>query len=239
MSLPGGTIYTKAAPSHKERRMEKIVPQTTDFSCGAASVATLCRYVFGQEITEKDAVLGMFKHGEQEKIRQRGFSMLDMKRFALSLGLQAQGYKIKGINFLKRMKVPVITIIHTGKYKHFVVLRKVDDRFAYLSDPSWGNRKMVLEDFLKNWDNVILVLTGPCRGTPEGLYREEEESELPKDRVIREAEILGHHLSMDTSLAAIYTVNSIPSGSGPPVTLFPHPNMPPETQVNEHRHQLR
>ncbi len=212
MFLPGGGVFTKKVESYKERRMQKVVPQTADFSCGAAAVATLLRYQFGQKITEKDAILGMFEHGDKEGIRQRGFSMLDMKRFALAKGLQVQGYRITDAAKLKELNIPVITLINTAQYKHFVVLRKVDDQFAYLSDPSWGNRKMVLEDFTNSWDKVILVLTGPCQGTPEGLYCEAEDSRLPKDWVIRNDNILGQRFAMDPT-NAIYTVTRISLGS--------------------------
>jgi predicted double-glycine peptidase len=170
-------------------------------------MATLLRYHFGQTLTEKDAIEGMFEHGDKEGIRKRGFSMLDMKRFALSRGLQVEGYKITDTENLKRLNIPVITLIQTARYKHFVVLRGTDDRFVYLSDPSWGNRKMLLEDFIKGWDRVILIVTGPCQGTPEGLHKEETQvAGANKGWVIRNDSGWGNRFAMDPTSALINRV---------------------------------
>jgi uncharacterized protein len=184
--LAGGGIFTKPVKSFKERRMTRIIPQTADYSCGAASMATLLHYHFGHDIAEKEAILGMFEHGDKEGIRQRGFSMLDMKRFAQSRGMQVEGFQVTDINTLKKLTVPVITLIDAARYKHFVVIRKVDDQFAYLADPSWGNRRIPLEDFGNAWNKVILVAVGPRLGTPEGLYSETESNLRPKDVVTRD-----------------------------------------------------
>ena len=184
--------------------MRQVVPQTLDYSCGAAALATLLRYHFGHQVTEIDAILGMFKHGEQEKIRQRGFSMLDMKKFALRKGLQAKGYRVEDINLLKQANIPVIALIETNRYKHFVVIRCLDDRFVYLSDPSWGNRKMPLADFQNYWNQAILVLFGPCQGTPEGLYCGDADKYLPKYQAIHHEALLGHRFAMDPTNTIIY-----------------------------------
>jgi predicted double-glycine peptidase len=202
--LQGGGIFTKPVQSIKDRRMRQVVPQTLDYSCGAAALATLLRYHFGYQVTETDAILGMFKHGEQEKIRRRGFSMLDMKRFVLRKGLQAKGYRVEDINLLKQVDIPVITLIETNNYKHFVVIRRLDDRFVYVSDPSWGNRKIALADFQKYWTQAILVLYGVRQGTPEGLYCEAADESLPKHQAIRYEALLGHRFAMDPTNTMIF-----------------------------------
>lgn len=203
-ALSEGGVISKRVKSVRELRLRQVVPQTADYSCGAAALATILRYRFGYQVTEKDAILGMFKLGEKEKIRRRGFSMLDMKRFALSQGLKAQGYRVKKMDVLKKLNVPAITLIKTMRYKHFVVIRRADDRFVYLSDPSWGNRKMPLADFEKYWNRVIMVLLGPCKGIPEGLYSEAADEELPKNQVLRAGGLLGYRLAMDPTYNIIY-----------------------------------
>ena len=215
--LPGGGMFTKKVKSYKEQRMTKVIPQSVDYSCGAAALATLMHYYFGRQITEKEATLGMFKHGNKDEIRKRGFSMLDMKRFAINCGMKVDGYKIKDPQTLKQLKIPVIVIISTARYKHFVVLKKVDDRFVYLADPSWGNRKIPFDDFLANWNNVILVVTGPINGAPEGLYCKADDCTLPKDRAVHNCDVLGHRFSMDPT-NAIYRVTPTISGGIPGVT---------------------
>jgi hypothetical protein len=199
--LPGGGIFTKEVKSFKERRMTQVIPQTADYSCGAAAMATLLHYHFGHDIKEQEAILGMFEHGDKEGIRQRGFSMLDMKRFAQSRGLQVEGFQVTDMDTLKNLTVPVITLIDAASYKHFVVLRKVDDRFAYLSDPSWGNRRIPLEDFGNVWNKVILVAVGPRLGTPEGLYSEAESNLRDKEVVLRDYGQPGCRFALDPTFS--------------------------------------
>ena len=93
--LLGGGTFDKKVEDFKGRRFRRVVHQSLDFSCGAAAMATLLRYHYGQSLDERAAIVGMFNQGEKEKIRQRGFSMLDMKHYAQSLGYQAEGYKIQ------------------------------------------------------------------------------------------------------------------------------------------------
>lgn len=218
--LQGGGLFTKEVKSLKERRLRQVVPQTLDYSCGAAALATVIQYHFGYQMTETDAILGMFKHGEQEKIRRRGFSMLDMKRFVLQQGLQARGYRVRDVNILKQVNIPAITLIETNNYKHFVVIRYTDDRFVYLSDPSWGNRKMPLADFEKYWDGAILVLFGPCQGTPEGLYCETADEFLPKYQAVRYRGLITNRFAMDAANTMIY-VTQFPDPTSIPLLLQP------------------
>lgn len=213
--MQGGGLFTKEVKSLKERRLRQVVPQTLDYSCGAAALATVIRYHFGYPLTEKDAILGMFKHGEQKKIRQRGFSMLDMKRFAFQQGLKAKGYRVRDVDLLKQVNIPAIALIETNHYKHFVVIRHTDDHFVYLSDPSWGNRKMPLADFEKYWDQAILVLFGPCLGTPEGLYCETADEYLPKYQAVRYRGLISNRFAMDATNSMIF------------VTQFPDPTTIP------------
>jgi len=197
----GGGVFDKKVEDFKGRRFRNVVHQSLDFSCGAAAMATLLRYHYGQSLDERAAIVGMFNQGEKEKIRQRGFSMLDMKHYAQSLGYQAEGYKIEDINTLKELKIPVITLINTKSYYHFVVIRQATDKFVYLSDPSWGHRKMTRDEFAQDWQKVILVVVGPTIGTPEGLYCETDTVGLPKDQVLRARGVMGYRFSMDPTTA--------------------------------------
>ena len=54
--LLGGAVFSKKVDNLKERRMRKVVPQTLDFSCGAAALATIFHYNFGQPLDELEAI---------------------------------------------------------------------------------------------------------------------------------------------------------------------------------------
>jgi len=197
-------VMEKSVETLKERRLRQVVHQSVDFSCGAATLATILQYYYGQPVTEKDAIMGMFALGNRAKIRQMGFSLLDMKNFAEKLHYKATGYKITEIDKLKELKIPVIALIDTQSYKHFVVIRKISDDYVYLSDPSWGNRRMKLNDFEKVWNNIILAISGPRLADAPGLYTGDFQLRLASwPYVIRTEGILGYSIGMDPSFALI------------------------------------
>lgn len=197
-------VMEKPVETFKERRLRRVVRQSEDFSCGAAALATILQYYYGQPVTEREAILGMFKAGDRGKIRQFGFSLLDMKKFTEELHLKAMGYKIMDIDKLKELQIPVIALIDTQRYMHFVVIRKVSDDYVYLSDPSWGNRRMKLSDFGKVWNNIVLAISGPRRANAPGLYTGDYKLRLASwPYVIRTEGILGYSVALDPSLALV------------------------------------
>ncbi len=197
-------VMEKSVETFKERRLRQVVHQSEDFSCGAATVATILRYYYGQPVTERQAILGMFKVGDRAEIRQRGFSLLDMKKFTEGMHFKATGYKIKEVDKLKELKIPVIALIDTQRYKHFVVIRKIDNDYVYLSDPAWGNRRMKLNDFEKVWNNIILAIRGPRPADAPGLYAGDYRLRLASwPYVIRTEGILGNSNAMDPSFSFI------------------------------------
>jgi predicted double-glycine peptidase len=69
-----------------ELRREGVMIQKWDLSCGAAALATLLHYQFGEPVTEKEIARGLMSraeyvgHPELVQVRE-GFSLLDLKRF--------------------------------------------------------------------------------------------------------------------------------------------------------------
>ena len=204
-----GGVIVKKVKSMRELRRRQMVPQSADYSCGAAALATILRYHFGQQMTEKDAILGMFKHGDQEDIKKRGFSLLDMKRYVNTLKYKANGYKVPKLDILKTLKIPVITLIETNNYKHFVVIRRTDDRFVYLADPSWGNRKVSFEEFGKIWpQKIIFAVQGRKVGDPEGLYVEGPSYSSEISQMLRRDPFLETRLALDPAFTIINVSNT-------------------------------
>jgi predicted double-glycine peptidase len=77
-----------------EMRREGVMIQGWDLSCGAAALAILLRYEFGEPVTEKDIARGLMRrseyveHPEVLQLRE-GFSLLDLKRYVNGYGVQA------------------------------------------------------------------------------------------------------------------------------------------------------
>ena len=79
-----------------EMRREGVMIQNWDLSCGAAALAILLRYEFGEPVTEKEIARGLMRRGEYVEhpellqIRE-GFSLLDLKRYVQSYGVRRRG----------------------------------------------------------------------------------------------------------------------------------------------------
>lgn len=204
-----GGVLTKQVKSLKEMRLRQMVPQSRDYSCGAAALATILHYYYGLPTTEMDAIGGMFKYGNQEEIRKVGFSLFDMKRYANAIHFKADGFKISKVETLKEIKIPVIALIATGEYKHFVVLRRVDDKYVYLSDPSWGNRRMLLNDFAKVWSqNIVFAVEGPKSKEAEGLFVEQPQEASQISQMLRQEPVWTGRFALDPTNSIIYVTNS-------------------------------
>jgi Predicted double-glycine peptidase len=142
-----------------------VVRQEHDFSCGSAALATLLTYHYNRPTTEAQAFTSMYERGDQALIRKVGFSMLDMKRYVESHGLQAEGYRMT-VDDIGEQGVPVIVLIQMGGYRHFVVVKGVKGDKVLLGDPALGLRSFTKAQFVSMWNGIALALredgeTGP------------------------------------------------------------------------------
>ena len=83
-SVPANGSYP--VRSVLEIRLERVMIQKWDLSCGAAALGTLLRYQFGEPVTEKEIARGLMNRTEYIKNpnllqAREGFSLLDLKRF--------------------------------------------------------------------------------------------------------------------------------------------------------------
>ncbi len=157
VGLPNGLYVTKKVVSLREARYKNVVPQKFDLSCGAASLATILKYFYNEEVDEIDIIKEMLEQGDREKIAEKGFSLLDLKRYAERNDYLANGYRVTLEN-LKNLKIPGIILLESSKYSHFVVLKGMRGDRVYIADSASGNRSMSVKDFEKSWNGVILVV---------------------------------------------------------------------------------
>ena len=142
--------------SLKEMRWDTVVRQQYDFSCGSAAVATLLTYHYERPTSEDEVFEAMIQVGDREKIQAQGFSMLDMKRYLDSLGMQSDGFKMKLESFLK-IGVPGITLVDTQGYKHFVVVKGLDENNVLVGDPAVGAVAVPKDYFKGIWSGAVLA----------------------------------------------------------------------------------
>jgi hypothetical protein len=147
-----------------DRKYSTVVRQQYDFSCGSAAIATLLTHHYSRPTTETDAFRAMWDVGDKERIRNLGFSLLEMKRYLESVGLKADGFSLT-LDRIQEIGVPGIALIEVRGYKHFVVIKGITKEVVLVGDPSSGVTSMPRNVFEGRWDGTVLfirsdVLTG-------------------------------------------------------------------------------
>ena len=155
----GGQTYRSSVQSWKDMKFVNLVRQKSDFSCGAAALATIFNYAYGKPIGEEEILVSMLEVSDADVVREKGFSLLDIKRYLGTTGMTGEGYTVD-YTALQHLKVPAIVLLDLQGYKHFVVLRLVEDDVVFLADPSLGNRTMSRSAFEAAWNDVVFVVLG-------------------------------------------------------------------------------
>lgn len=158
ISIPGfgGGDFKLDIDSKQEARWDTVIRQQYDYSCGSAALATLLTYHYDMPTPESKVFEEMFKAGNQAKIKNQGFSMLDMKRYLDDRGFRAGGFRMTLDQFVK-IGVPGITVINTKGYKHFVVIKGIEGDRVMIGDPAAGTAVVTREVFEGLWNGAILA----------------------------------------------------------------------------------
>ncbi len=129
-----------------------LVRQHDSTDCGAAVLAMICLY-YGKEVTLtslRDAcgtdVLGTNIEG--------------LCKGAKKLGLETKPIRISDEEFIKgEFTTPAIchTVTRDGG-QHYVVLTKLSKESVIILDPAVGKRKLQFEDFLKEFNNILILI---------------------------------------------------------------------------------
>jgi predicted double-glycine peptidase len=146
-------------------RTKDVVLQRLDFSCGAASLATLATFFLGRPTTEEEAlriVRGRYTPEEWKKKKQDGLSMEDLAFMAGQLGFEAQGGRL-GLASLLQLNGPVIIHLNKGEFQHFTVLRGIHGMTVYLADPALGTVAMSLSSFVDQFTGAVLAVWDPAK----------------------------------------------------------------------------
>jgi predicted double-glycine peptidase len=152
LSVYGMTITHKEFTLKKEVKSwiefknERLTRQNYDYSCGSAALATLLSHYYDTNVTEEmilKSVLeakGIDKQASELENQEgnNGLSFYDLSQYASTKGFKAVGIAL-GMEELKKLQIPVLVFVKIRKQEHFTVLKKMDERYAYLADPSFGN----------------------------------------------------------------------------------------------------
>lgn len=158
--MPGMGVQDRDVLSMRGLRFEHTVQQRTDFSCGAAALATIMRYAYSLDVDEDKVLQGLFAVSDHDQVLARGFSLLDIKNYVERVGFRGRGYQVEAEK-LKEIRIPTIVLLDLKGYKHFVVLRKVTDEAAYVADPALGQKIIPFDTFVSQWNGIVFAVIGP------------------------------------------------------------------------------
>lgn len=178
MVLPGGAgIYTVDVTSFREAKFKTVYEQQYDYSCGSAALASLLTYHYDNEVSEQAVFKEMYEKGDRDKIQKKGFSLLDMKRYAASHGFRADGFLID-LDKLVEVGVPAITLIKNKGYMHFVLIKGVTDKEVLVGDPSLGVKAMPRNQFQSMWEGRVMFIIHNKLDTAREHFNAEPEWKL-------------------------------------------------------------
>ncbi|HWA00770.1 MAG TPA: C39 family peptidase [Caulobacterales bacterium] len=170
----GGGSYTINVISWRDIPFRTTVRQQYDYSCGSAALATLLRYHYGIAVNEARIFQAMYEVGDQARIRQVGFSMLDMKRYLEGQGFSADGLRLS-LDRLDALGVPAVALITHQNYRHFVVIKGVRGGRVLVGDPTFGLQTYARADFEALWNGVVLAIRRSPPGTQAPAFNRDEE----------------------------------------------------------------
>ncbi|MFZ2029406.1 MAG: C39 family peptidase [Vitreimonas sp.] len=143
--------------SWRDMPFRTVVRQQFDYSCGSAAVATLLRFHYSQNIGESDVFRTMYEHGDQARIRQVGFSMLDMRNYLNAQGFATDGLRLS-LDELAALQTPTIALITRSGYRHFVVVKGIQADDVLVGDPTFGLQTYSRAQFSAMWNGVVLAI---------------------------------------------------------------------------------
>ena len=159
----------KPVTSYQTQKFKDIVPQVYDFSCGAASLATLVDGVYGEHFQEVDLLKilrAQFDAPTWEVKRKQGFSFADLAFLTSQIGYQAEGVEIS-LSELIKVKAPVIIQVAKPDFLHFTVFRGVENGLILIADPITGRTQYAPDQFAAEYTGYALAVWKDDKPIPE------------------------------------------------------------------------
>lgn len=87
------------------------------------------------------------------KISEKGYTAKDIINVSKEYGLFAKGFKGELCHLKNNVPMPCIVY---WDFNHFVVLKGISDKYAFINNPSSKESKIPLSDFLKSFSGVYI-----------------------------------------------------------------------------------
>ena len=148
------TIETEPENSISDQSPRKLrnyitfpyIKQHDETDCGAACLGMICQY-YGQSV-------GLNRLRDMANVSREGTSLSALAEAAENLGFLTRGVRI-GYSEIGERDLPLIA--HWEGY-HFVVLYRINSKYAWIADPALGRRKIPRKEFEDKWSKLALIL---------------------------------------------------------------------------------
>lgn len=165
-----------------EIRADGVVRQAFDLSCGAAALGTVLAG-HGDRVSELEIIAALTRITDPARVKARGgFTLLDLKRYAVTRGYEAAGYGRLRLETLVPLSPAIVPTLVAGE-PHFMVFRGVAEGRAVLADPAFGNRSMTTEQFEAIWTPRIAFVVRRPGALPPGAAQPPRPAVVPPEVV--------------------------------------------------------
>ena len=129
----------------------EVVKQRDLKDCGACCIESILKYYGGYVPLEKVR--------DDTCTNMNGTTAFHIIKALCGYGFDAIGVKAENI-LDENIYFPAIAHVQlTNGLQHFVVIYKANEKYVYLMDPAKGKVKMLIQEFLNIWDNILILAT--------------------------------------------------------------------------------
>jgi len=121
------------------------IQQMRQTECGLCCVAMIMQYYKSYD--------GILRIRENLEVGRDGLKISLLSKYMKGRGLDTKVYRANA-DALAQLELPAIIFWHD---EHFVVLEKIDEKYAIIVDPAYGRRKIKFSEFRENYSEIILT----------------------------------------------------------------------------------
>ncbi|MBF0747343.1 peptidase domain-containing ABC transporter [Gemella sp. 19428wG2_WT2a] len=132
-------------------RRIKFIKQTDIKECGPVCLAMISKY-YGYE----SSIAKLREYGGTDL---QGTNLKGMIDIGAKIGLDIKAVKVEDVEVLKDIKYPAVAhVVNNHGFAHYIIIENYDKDILSLVDPAEGRRKDTIEDFLKIWTGILLLI---------------------------------------------------------------------------------
>ena len=126
----------------------KYIKQEGLRDCGVCCLFNIIRYYGGY--------INIEKLRKMTQTNENGTSIYNLVKAANELGFNSKAYRC-GINDFHSLTFPIIAFIKLNEFNHFVIVKSIGIDKINVFDPIRGDKVYEIDDFLKEWQNIIIT----------------------------------------------------------------------------------